>query len=149
MIAAIDHNYDSATVGFFAKDTYLNALAAWAGPNDVPVLVRSLDVRFNPKVLDALVKYKNDEAARGVVKHMDTEMFKASDTLKRMGPVAQDAVADFLLAEPNGKTPKWEALRILKVIGTPKTVPKVQEALRNDKAIDYDANQAIAAMQKR
>jgi hypothetical protein len=149
VLAALDRDYTSATVNVFARQTYLNAMAAWAGPNDVPILVHSLDVAVNDKVLDALVRYKNDEAARGVAKHLDSDMFKASDTLKRMGPVAEDAVADFLLAAPNGTTPKWEALRILKVIGTRKTVPKVQEALRNDKAIDYDANQAIAAMQKR
>jgi predicted Zn finger-like uncharacterized protein len=150
VIAALDRTYNSATVNNpFAQDKYLNAMAAWAGPNDVPVLVKTLDFSFNPKVLDALVKYKNDEAARGVAKHLDgITMFDAEKVLRRMGSTAEDAVADYMLEKPVS-TPTYVAARILKDIGTQKTVPKVRQAMARDQSLKFDCEAAIAEMQKR
>jgi hypothetical protein len=148
VVAAIDRHHESATVNVFARETFLNALATWSGPEDVPVLVRSLDTTMNAKVLDALVKYKNDAAARGVVRKLGgLTFFPASATLKRMGSTAEDAVADFLLTA-NG-TPMHEGARLLEIIGTRKSVEKMRQAMQRDHALDYQGKQTIAAIQNR
>jgi predicted Zn finger-like uncharacterized protein len=147
VVQALDRAYQGLNV--FNRDKILNALAAWAGPNDMPLLARSLDGGMNDKVLDALVRNPSDEGARAVAKQMNgLGFFKASDTLKKMGPTAEDAVADLTLNGKDG-TVKVEACRILEVIGTKKSVPKVRQAMQRDPILQYNGEQAIQKMQNR
>ncbi len=149
VIAALDRHYTSATVNVFGRETFLNAMGTWAGPDDVPVLVRSLDFAMNGKVLDALVRHKNDTAARGVVRKLGgLTFFDASAALKRMGPTAEDAVADFLLTTSDG-TAKHEAARLLEIIGTRKSVEKMRQAMAHDGALEYQGKKTISMIQNR
>jgi predicted Zn finger-like uncharacterized protein len=146
---ALDKAYQAQGSNFFARDKILNSLAAWAGPGDTPLLVRSLDGGMNDKVLDVLARNPTDEGARAVANQMNgLGFFKASDTLKKMGPTAEDAVADLTLNGKDG-TVKVEACRILEVIGTRKSVPKVRQAMQRDPILQYNGEQAIQKMQNR
>jgi hypothetical protein len=149
VVRALDKACQAQNGNPFARDKILNALAAWAGPSDTPLLVRSLDGGMNEKVLEVLVRNPTDEGARAVANQMDgLGFFKASETLKKMGPAAEDAVADLTLNGRNG-TAKVEACRILEVIGTKKSVPKVRQAMQRDPILQYNGEQAIQKMQNR
>jgi predicted Zn finger-like uncharacterized protein len=151
VVRALEKAYQAQSNNPFARDKFLNALVAWAGPSDTPLLIRSLDngMNMNDKVLDFLVRNPTEDGARAVARQMNgLGFFKASDTLKKMGPTAEDAVADLTLT---GKdlTVKVEACRVLEVIGTKKSVPKVRQAIEREAALKYNGEQAIQKMQNR
>ncbi len=147
VVQALDSGYQNRRGEVFVRDKFAEALAVWAGPGDEAVLIRTLDDDINDKVVDALVRSHSSAAAQAIAKKLNgLTFFKASDALKKMGPAAEDAVADVMLS---GVGDKYEALRILTQIGTRKSIPKVQEAMRRDGSLDFMGKQAIQAMQNR
>jgi predicted Zn finger-like uncharacterized protein len=151
VVRALEKAYQTQSANPFARDKFLNALVAWAGPNDAPILIRSLDngMNMNYKVLDFLARNPTEDGARAVARQMNgLGFFKASDTLKKMGPTAEDAVADLTVTGKDG-TVKVEACRILEVIGTKKSVAKVRQAMQRDPILQYNGEQAIQKMQNR
>ncbi len=155
VVAALDQAYQAPGTNVFARDKILDTLAAWAGPGDVPLLVKSLDGNSNPpgqanqRVVDALVKFKDPRGAEALAARLGTlDHFKAKDALEKMGPVAEDALGNVLLSNGNG-TAKITALQLLEKVGTRKSVPKVQQAMERDQGIKWQAENTIKAIQKR
>jgi predicted Zn finger-like uncharacterized protein len=149
VVGKLDNAYQAQNSNFFARNSFLDALAKWASPSDTPLLVRSLDGGVNDKVVDFLVKHPTPEGARAAANLMNgNEFFKGSDMLKKMGPVAEDAAADLALNGQN-LTVKIEACRVLEQIGTKKSVPKLQQAMQQEGAMKFNAEQAIKKMQNR
>jgi predicted Zn finger-like uncharacterized protein len=155
VVMALDHAYQAPGINVFARDKILDALAAWAGPGDVPILVKSLDNGSNPagqanqRVVDALVKFKDPRGAEALAARLGSlDHFKAKEALEKMGPVAEDALGGVLLSSGNG-TAKITALQILQQVGTRKSVPIVQQAMERDQGIKWQAENTIKAIQKR
>jgi predicted Zn finger-like uncharacterized protein len=149
VVGKLDRAYQAPGVNIFPRNNILDALAAWAGPGDTPLLVRSLDGGANDKVVDFLVKHPTPEGARAAANLMNSkDMFKGADMLRKMGPVAEDAAADLTLNGQN-VTVKVQACSVLEQIGTRKSVPKVQQAIQNEGALKYNGEQAIKKMQNR
>jgi hypothetical protein len=137
----------------FTRGSLDAALSVWAGPEHVHILAGELE---NPgfaadgKLLDALGAIKSDAAARAIVKQwVAGKAFNAEDVLKKMGPAAEDAVADGLVSGQMNGTTKVRCCVILQVIGTRRNVAKVQQAMKADQLLQYDGGEAIKAMQTR
>jgi predicted Zn finger-like uncharacterized protein len=155
VVVALDRAYQAPGINVLARDRILDALAAWAGPGDVPLLVKSLDSGSNPagqanqRVVDALVKFKDPRGAEALAARLGSlDHFKAKDALEKMGPVAEDALGGVLLSSGN-VTAKITALQILQQVGTKKSVPIVQQAMERDQGIKWQAENTIKAIQKR
>jgi len=154
VIVALDQAYQAPGTNVFARDKILDTLAAWAGPSDVPLLIKSLDNGSNPgqtnqRVIDALVKFRDPRGAEALAARLGTlDHFKAQDALQKMGPAAEDALGGVLVSSGNG-TAKITALQILEKVGTRKSVPKVQQAMEHDQGIKWQAENTIKAIQKR
>lgn len=131
------------------RDKALHVLAVWAGPNEVVYLAESVKGGANEKVCKALVRMKTDQGARALAGRLGTvDNLQASVSLRDMGAVAEDAVADVLASNQNGQA-KREALEILETIGTKKSVPKVEQAIQREGWMQVQGKIAIKAMQAR
>jgi hypothetical protein len=129
------------------------ALIRWATDDTVPALVKALDaenavVRHN--ALDALGRRPAEAAARPVAQRLTTQVdrFKATQVLQGMGPGAEPAV--LALAESQEWQVRSEVCKILKVIGTQKSVPALT-ALQNDQhpLVKRQAREALEAINGR
>jgi hypothetical protein len=139
------------------RDDCAKALAVWAGPEDVPVLIDALkndSGSVKQSALEAIARLKAADAADAVagliiVGH---EQNKAKATLIAIGPGAEPAVLT-LLNEDN-KQMKIDALKILAKIGTSAGLPAVEkiasEATKaKDRGMAKEAEDAAKEMRKR
>ncbi len=130
------------------------ALVKWAGPDSVLALTRALEdenisVRHN--AMDALGRLKAEAATEPMARKLTSsqDRFKATQALQAMGSTAEAAVLK--LADDKEWMVRSEVCKILKVIGTQKSVPALT-ALQNDpqalvKRQAKEALDAIAARQ--
>jgi hypothetical protein len=139
------------------RQAVLNALATWADAGSVDVLIRCLDYKcppdltMNDKVRLKLAELKDPKAIDPLAlraAQFGGDGTKALDALGRMGPIAEDAVADVMLNTDNGSV-RRNALTVLAQIGTKKSVPKVEAAVAKDASLRPLALQAVKLMMNR
>lgn len=137
----------------FNRAKAAKALAHWAGLDAVPQLVKLLnDKQFSVRwaVLDLLRDLKASKAAPEVAQALleQSDRFKAADALKAMGPEAESEVVK-LLANPD-QFVCVEACKILKDIGTDKSLPELQKTANERKGLPQAlARQAVTAIEQR
>jgi predicted Zn finger-like uncharacterized protein len=132
----------------FSRDAILNALAKWADATVVDALVRSLRDGVNDRVVEALVRLRDPRGAEGLANRLGTvDHQKAMAGLRKMGPAAEDAVANQLTS--NNGTIRVEACRLLEHVGTRKSVPRLREAMQKYPELKFDGEKSIKAMEKR
>ena len=129
-------------------------LATWGGPENVPALLAALknEPEFSGRwaILDALKALKDPQAAEPLARMVaeNKERGKAVETLKAIGPGAEDAVLPLLSS--GEESVRSEACKILQVIATEKSVPKLRDlALRSPGWDKQEAREALNAMSLR
>jgi predicted Zn finger-like uncharacterized protein len=135
------------------RDRAARALIVWATPDSVPALIKALDstdIRVRHHSMEALGKMKEESAARPIASHLTKgdDREAAGKALKLMvGTKAEGEVIPYL-PNPDHHV-RLEAVRILQVIGTKKSLKPlealVQLTARTDKEV---ANAAIQAGQE-
>lgn len=129
------------------------ALTKWATTDTVAALVKALDdsnvlVRHN--VMDALGRLKAEAAAEPIAQKLASQQdrIKASPALQAMGAVAEPAVLKQV--ENNEWMVRMEVCKILKVIGTQKSVPALTKLQDDPQAlVKLLAKQALDAIAAR
>jgi hypothetical protein len=111
------------------RSAALQALKNWAGPDEVPALLKALDDN-NPflrnDALDVLARFKEQRMAAPVARCLDnlTTQERAGKVLRGLGPMAEkDVLAYAQLQDPLTAKP---AILVLKGIGTAASLPTLQ-----------------------
>ena len=101
--------------------------------------------------MEALGKFKTEKVADAVAPRLSNQQdrFKASQVLATMGPAAEPAVLKF--AEDKEWMVRSEVCKILKSIGTAKSVPALTAMQNNDPQgiVKLQAKQALDAINGR
>jgi hypothetical protein len=129
------------------------ALKNWAVAETVPALVKALDddnVSVRHNAMDALGRLKAEGGAEALARKLasTTDRYKAAQALQAMGPAAEAAVL------PHAEDKEWmtrsEVCKILKAIGTEKSVPALK-ALQDDAQplVKRQAKEALDAIAAR
>lgn len=139
---------------FWAQRPAIGALAVWAGPENVPGLIKlleSVDWPVRNTITPILGRLKDPAAAPALAKLLPGlgERGPASAALKAIGPPAEKAVIPFLTHKD-----AWaakEACHILQEIGTEASIAPLQELLKGkpDFMVGPAANNALKAIQER
>ncbi|MBV9125537.1 MAG: HEAT repeat domain-containing protein, partial [Planctomycetes bacterium] len=133
--------------------TASKALIKWATPETVPALIKALNdesviVRIN--AMTALGRLKADAAAEPIARKLAStqDRFQASQALQDMGPAAEPAILK-MIGDKDWAV-RSEVCKILKVVGTQKSVPAL-EGLRDDPnpLVKVMAQQALEAITAR
>jgi hypothetical protein len=110
-----------------------NVLVTWGVSENVPVLLRALDDDGpgHAEVIQALGAIKDARAAGPLARRLSNffDRGHASKALRALGSVAEPEVVKCLQHRDFGV--RTEACKILKYIGTPQSVPALQEAARD------------------
>jgi HEAT repeat protein len=138
------------------RDELLRALKVWADRDSVGPLVKVLDDKgisartSRHTAMEILGRFPDPRGAEAVARRLgdNLDRFAAQRALQAMGPAAEDAVKS-LLSSPEVQT-KTEACRILRLIGTRKSLPLLQ-VLTTDKNffLASSAKSAIREINKR
>jgi hypothetical protein len=135
-----------------ARKNLVSALVVYAGPENVPALIESLDHEIDDDVVDALIKFRDERGPPALAKQLESaNADEASAALQLMhdkGIPIEDAVAAFLLTTKEDSA-KREAIELLGKVGTPKSLPKLEQAMREDKTLQEVGQEAVAAIKKR
>lgn len=139
------------TAPLYNRTPLLRALAVWGTPQEVPVLIQLLndpDINTRNESLKALGQIKDERAAAPMARCLleVSTQYHAEQALKAMGPIAETEVLGVL--KQNQAQAKIVALGILTDIGTPKSLPALEEAARTA-SLRGAAQKAIAAINAR
>jgi len=134
------------------RSNLVSALVVYAGPENVPALIKSLDHEIADDVVDVLIKFRDERGPLALAKKLESaNADQASAALQHMhdeGIPIEDAVATFLLTTKEDSA-KREALELLGKVGMPKSLPKVEQVMREDKALQDVGQKAVAAIKQR
>ncbi len=135
--AAISHRMSAA-----------RALVNWSTEESVPVLLRMVKAERSPLVLrpliEAVMKYKPEEAIEPIARQLSNMSVRrdAGQALKSYGPIAEEAVVAQLAIGDSFS--RIEVCEVLQVIGTKKSIPPLQLAVK-DRDI-FVSRAAVAAL---
>jgi predicted Zn finger-like uncharacterized protein len=133
----------------------MRAMEVWAGPENVPAILRLLD--SNPtgfegdecrkRAIDTLAKLKDARGAPAVARNFKQPFERewTRRSLIALGPAAEDAVLPYLEDDDWGV--RVEACHTLKQIGTRKSLPALQAVLEGTKKM-YGGSRDVAAAAK-
>jgi hypothetical protein len=116
------------------------ALSVWGGPENTPALVEALrdpSPNIRRAVLRTIATIKDPAAAGPVAALLVGDRSIAAETLRAIGPPAEDAVIPYL--DHGDGFVRMEAARILQAVGTEKCVPALQALLRRTGGQGLDA----------
>jgi hypothetical protein len=116
-------------------DDAVKGLILWGGKHSVPLLIRLMEkngrLGVDDSIYDGLAQYPTPEGAEAVAARLgnffDGDM--AASCLKRMGPVAEEAVIE--VAPADNLDINFFALAFLKDFGTKKSYPLLQKARKS------------------
>jgi hypothetical protein len=138
--------------GNLDPDLLLRAYLHWAGPDNVPALIRMVDNPVLPawsqkktaQVMASLGKLKDKRAADALAARLTDPQLRdqAADALTVLGPGAQGAVLDYLYAGDPAVSQR--AADLLAGYGTPRS-GVIAEALRRLTSNDPEARRGAAA----
>ena len=129
------------------------ALATWAKPETIPLLIKVLDetaLLVKLAAIDALGKLKDARAAEPLAKLVAEPgpRVQAINALRSLGSLAEKAVQGLLMHTESEV--RREACRLLQEIGTAASLPTLQTAAGDtDKAVASAAKAAAEAIEKR
>lgn len=149
VVQALAARLDDQDVG--SRDALNKALAAWAGKDDIPVLIKALDKQSpfgKDALMEALVKLQDPRGIEEVAKRLtvDGDRHSAAKALKAAGPSAEKIVLPYL--DNPVLFVKWDACDILKEIGTKESLPALQKAAAVNQT-KFKAQAAIRAINAR
>ena len=131
---------------FFTRQAVIKAIAVWATPKELPVLINALN-DDHPAIREAALKgigrFRDERAVSPVLRCFEDFFTRgpAEKALIEMGPMAEKGVLALL-----GRQGMNEAVvRVLGQIGTQQSVPAL-EALRDDFFLGKKAREALAAI---
>lgn len=130
------------------------ALVVWSTKADVPAMIELLpeiNILGLENVIEAILKHQTPEGVTAVAKLMK-DPIKAHNTSKKLiayGSGAEDAVLDQL--DPSNFVVLVGVLRVLKEIGTEKTLKKIEEIKRttDDKSFQFHTAATVKAIEDR
>ena len=137
----------------FTRGAVMQALGVWATPAEVPVLIQAINSNDRPTrraALQNIGKLRDERTVAPVVSclaQMETQDLAAA-ALRDMGPMAEKDVLG-LLNDRNGFV-RLDAIKVLKDIGTPASVPALQALASSDNIVlKGPAQEALAAINAR
>jgi hypothetical protein len=114
----------------FHKDKAVQGLVIWGGKYSVPILVEMLDKdKFGTdEIYDALGKLKDPQGAEVVARHLGNFFTheKAFNSLRKMGPAAEDALIKAAPSNDGGVS--VAAVQLLGEVGGKKSIDVLQRA---------------------
>jgi HEAT repeat protein len=136
------------------RDDALKALKYWGSKANLPAIIRMTDhsdVRVRGLALDTLSNFKEEEAVKAIVLHLDNHLDRqaASTALQAIGPSAEKTVLPYLSDKDSAV--RVETCRILGAIGTSQSIRHLQSLFLQDKSKDVQtaATNAINAIEGR
>ncbi len=137
----------------FMREAAIKALAVWGTPTQAAVVLDALqdrDLAVRQAAIEALAAGRTARGAEALAELVATgrEFSQASLALRGMGAVAEPAVLKLL--EDRNLATRREACQLLKVIGTPHSLPTLNAAARgSDSLLALLAKEAIKAVTAR
>ena len=134
----------------FMREAAIKTLAVWGTPAQAKVVIEALhdrDLAVRQAAIAALAAGRTARGAEALAELVATgrEFSQASLALRGMGAVAEPAVLKLL--EDRNLATRREACQLLKVIGTPQSLPALNEAARGpDSLLALLAKEAIKAV---
>jgi S1-C subfamily serine protease/HEAT repeat protein len=130
----------------------VNALAAWGGKEDVPLLMPMLndaDVFTRGAVFEALAKLKDPSCAEAVAEHLVPfgERGNAAKVLRALGPGGEKATLKYLNHDDWGV--RLEVCKILQEIGTKESVADLEKRVAEGGLVGPAAQAALNAIKAR
>jgi uncharacterized protein YehS (DUF1456 family) len=136
-----------------AKDAS-EALLVWSTKADVPVLVQllpKLNILARENVIQAILKHQTDEGIQAVADLLTDRVsaHTAGNQLIEYGSGAEDAVLEQL--DPDDFLTTVQVLRVLKEIGTEKSLKKIDEVSRTteNRSFKFQVASTVKAIEKR
>jgi hypothetical protein len=119
----------------FTRQAGARALAVWCTQESVPVLIKALDDEFftvSWSALEALGKLRDKRAVEPIAGLIRAKKHRlqAVPALAALGAVAEDAALE-LLAESDSDM-RYDACKVLRVVGGPKSIELLSKVARND-----------------
>jgi HEAT repeat protein len=124
----------------FVKNPVIQALGVWGTREASPLLIARLnDDRYGSRgeLFEALGRLEPDErAAQAMVEWLAKDAGQAARVLRALGPAAEPALINFVTSSADARF-RVEACRVLKDIGTSRSVPVLQKlaAQRNQEEL--------------
>jgi DNA-directed RNA polymerase subunit RPC12/RpoP len=125
----------------------MDALGVWAGPNEVPAIILFLDdndLGFRHSALEALRRLHDPRVIPKLVEKIG-KWGPAEEALADFGDAAEQALLPFLKPETERFPQEW-ALRVIKKVGTEKSVPLLEVLTKLPDP--YRANPAKEALEE-
>jgi HEAT repeat protein len=138
----------------FSQEEILEAFAVWGSKDSVPFLLNALAEKQDPftreAIMKALARFQDERACEPLALHLEDAMDRreAAEALKAMGPIAEKAVLK-RLQHPDHWV-RWEACKILRVIGTKESLAALEKATAEREGfVGDEARGAIQAIKAR
>jgi hypothetical protein len=122
----------------FTRQAMIRALGVWGTRENIPALVKMFehaDVFTRRAAIVALGNIKDERSAEAIAGRLEDPLNRpaASETLQKMGPLAETAAARMI--EHKDWTIRLTVCQILKVIGTKKSIPALETAVKDSEGI--------------
>jgi hypothetical protein len=140
------------TADIFKQEAVIKALGVWGTRAQVPLLIAVLEdpSPFGKGVtLSVLGRFHDERAVAPVVRSFQDFMTRdpAGKALLEMGPMAEKDLIPLLKSDDRGL--RYETIKVLKVVGTDKCVPVLQELALRDKGSQPLVTDALTAIASR
>ena len=138
----------------FHRGTAIKVFCHWASEKQAPLLIQMLkpgdgSAFNNVEIIKTLGQFKTPEVIRAIAARLGYtfESQAAKEALRKIGPEAEDAVLEVLLADPQDdprkrQTARKAAAAVLQEIGTPKSIEPLGKAQLDEK--DWVTRDALA-----
>jgi predicted Zn finger-like uncharacterized protein len=135
----------------FTREWAIEALGVWGTKETVPVLLKAMNQKeTRGAAIKALGRLKDERAIEPIAERLEDffDRGPASDALKKMGPVAENAVIKRL--NHSDRHVRTTACDILKVIGTKESLPALQKVIaENDFFLTPKAKETVQVITAR
>jgi serine/threonine protein kinase len=137
----------------FTRQAMIRAMGVWGTRENIPALVKLFDhedVFTRRAAIVALGNIKDERSAEAIAGRLEDALNRpaVSETLQKMGPLAQTAVGRRI--EDKDWMIRLTACQILKVIGTKKSIPALQTAAKDSNGlVAGEAKIALEVIQAR
>jgi tRNA A-37 threonylcarbamoyl transferase component Bud32 len=137
----------------FTRQAMIRALGVWGTRENIPALVKMFehpDPHTRGSAIVALGNIKDERSAEAIAGRLEDALNRrvASDTLQKMGRLAESAAAR--MVDHQDWMIRLEVCKILKVIGTKKSIPALETAVKDSNGIVVgEAKAALQVLQAR
>jgi serine/threonine protein kinase len=137
----------------FTRQAMIRALGVWGTRENIPALVKMFehpDPHTRGSAIVALGNIKDERSAEAIAGRLEDALNRrvASDTLQKMGRLAESAAAR--MVDHQDWMIRLEVCKILKVIGTKKSIPALETAVKDSNGLVVgEAKGALQVLQAR